>query len=139
MKKLIVSFLILAVSVLSTYHILTLWRGFHLYTAHPSREGLLRAIRFIPSHPNLFYRLGLSYQWNMEGPDLRESSHYLERAIERNPLEQSYWLSLAKVLNKGGGFKGLRPGHGEGCLRLSDKLYGKMDGGKPAHAAGGPG
>ena len=105
MKKLIVSFLILAVSILSAYHILTLWRGFHLYTAHPFREGLLHAIRFIPSNPNLYYKLALSYQWNLERPDLKESSSYLEKAIERNPLEQSYWLSLAKVLNRMGDLK----------------------------------
>ena len=102
MKKLIASFLILSVSILSAYSVLTLWKGVHLYLDNPSRERLLKALRFTPSNPNLFYRLALYYQWNMEAVDLKVSLHYLGKAIERNPLEQSYWLSLAKVLNKMG-------------------------------------
>jgi tetratricopeptide (TPR) repeat protein len=102
MKRLIASFLILSVSILSAYSILILWKGVHLYLANPSKERLLKAVRFTPSNPNLFYRLALHYQWNMEASDLKTSLHYLGMAIERNPLEQSYWLSLAKVLNRMG-------------------------------------
>jgi hypothetical protein len=33
---------------------------------------------------------------------LKESAHYFGKAIERNPLEQEYWLQLAKVLQRMG-------------------------------------
>ena len=105
MRKLIASFLILSVSILSAYSILILWKGVHLYLANPSKERLLKAARFTPSNPNLFYRLALHYQWNMEASDLKASLHFLWKAIERNPIEQSHWLSLAKVLNRMGDVK----------------------------------
>ncbi len=34
--------------------------------------------------------------------DLEESARYLRKAIERNPLEQEYWLQLAKILQRMG-------------------------------------
>ena len=58
---------------------------------------LLSAIRAIPSNPDPYYRLGLFYQWDMLNVDLRESLKYLKEAIQRNPLEQEYWLNVARI------------------------------------------
>jgi tetratricopeptide (TPR) repeat protein len=46
--------------------------------------------------------LGILYQWNLMTLDLKESAEYLQKAIERNPLEQEYWLNLAKIFQKMG-------------------------------------
>jgi hypothetical protein len=46
--------------------------------------------------------LGLFYQWDIRNIDLKESQNFLKKAIERNPLEQQYWLNLAKILNRMG-------------------------------------
>jgi hypothetical protein len=84
------------------YHILSIWKGIYLYQANLSRESLLKAIRLNPSNPDPFYRLGLFYQWDIRNIDLKESLKYLRKAIERNPLEQQYYLNLAKVLHRMG-------------------------------------
>ena len=102
MKRLVASFLVLSVSVLAGCLILSLWRGVRLYLTHPSKESFLKAIQFTPSNPNLFYRLGLYYQWNIENIDFDKTFQYLGKAIERNPLDQRYWLTLAKALNRAG-------------------------------------
>ena len=34
--------------------------------------------------------------------DLKESPNYFRKAIERNPLEQEYWLNLAKIFQRMG-------------------------------------
>jgi tetratricopeptide (TPR) repeat protein len=46
--------------------------------------------------------LGLFYQWDLRDMDLKESINYLLKAIEKNPVEQEYWLNLARVLNRMG-------------------------------------
>jgi hypothetical protein len=102
MKRLVACFLVLSVSILGGYLILTLWRGVSLYLGIPSEENLLRATRFTPLNPNPYYRLGLYYQLSIEGRDLNQSLHYLKEAIERDPFDQRYWLTLAKALSRMG-------------------------------------
>jgi hypothetical protein len=105
MKRLVASFLVLSLSILTGYLILILWRGTSLYLSSPLKENFLKAIPFTPSNPNLYYRLGLYYQWNIENVDLNQSVRYLGQAIERNPLDQRYWLTLAKTWNRAGEWK----------------------------------
>jgi hypothetical protein len=102
MKKLFFLLLIVSVSFLIGYHILSIWRGTHLNQANLSKESLLKAIRLNPSNPDPFYRLGIFYQWDFQNIDLKESLKYLREAIKRNPLEQQYYLDLAKVLHRMG-------------------------------------
>lgn len=94
--------LILTISLIAAYHILKIWSGFNPYQTNPSKENLLNAIPLSSSNPDPFYRLGLFYQWDIHNMDLKESLKYLRKAIERNPLEQQYWLNLAKVLHRMG-------------------------------------
>jgi tetratricopeptide (TPR) repeat protein len=102
MKRLFFPLLILIVSLVVGYHILSIWRGASLYQKDLSKENLLRSIQLTPSNPDPFYRLGLFYQWDIRHIDLKESLHYLRKAIERNPLEQEYWLNLAKIYQRMG-------------------------------------
>ena len=97
MKRLFFSIPILIISFILIYHILSFWKGISLYPTNLSRETLLSAIRAIPSNPDPYYRLGLFYQWDMRNVDLRESLKYLKEAIQRNPLEQEYWLNGARI------------------------------------------
>jgi hypothetical protein len=102
MKRLFFSFLVVLISVLIGYHILSIWRGISLYHTNLSKESLLKSIKLSPSNPDPFYRLGLFYQWDIRNIDLKESLKYLREAIERNPFEQQYYLNLAKVLQRMG-------------------------------------
>lgn len=102
MKRLFFSILILIVSSIFIYYILSFWRGISLYQTNLSRETLLNAIRAIPSNPDPYYRLGLFYQWDMLNVDLRESLNYLKEAIRRNPLEQEYWINVARIYARRG-------------------------------------
>jgi hypothetical protein len=102
MKRLFFPLLVVLISFLIGYHICSIWRSVNFYRANPSKEDLLKAIRLNPSNPDPFYRLGLFYQWDIRNIDLRESLKNLSKAIERNPLEQEYWLNLAKVLQRMG-------------------------------------
>jgi hypothetical protein len=102
MKRLFFSILVLIVFLVVGYHILSIWRGIHLYQSNLSRENLLEAIQLNPSNPDPFYRLGLFYEWDFPHIDLKESLNYLRKAIEQNPLEQEYWLTLARI------FQGMR-------------------------------
>ena len=97
MKRLFFSIPILIISFILIYHILSFWKGISLYPTNLSKETLLSAIRAIPSNPDPYYRLGLFYQWDMRNVDLRESLKYLKEAIQRNPLEQEYWLNGARI------------------------------------------
>jgi Tetratricopeptide repeat/Carbohydrate binding domain len=105
MKRLFFSILILIVSSIFIYYILSFWKGIYLYQTNLSRETLLSAIRALPSNPDPYYRLGLFYQWDMLNVDLRESLKYLKEAIRRNPLEQEYWLNLARIYQRSGNNK----------------------------------
>ena len=102
MKRLFFSLGGLLLAFLFGYQILTLWRGFYLYAAHPTKEALLHALRLSPSNPDPYYRLGLLYLWDLQSHDLAKSLDYLCQAIRRNPLEQEYWLNLAKALQRKG-------------------------------------
>ena len=102
MKRRLFPLLILVLSALAAYHILVLWKGISLYKTNVSKKSLLGAIRLNPSNPDPFYRLGLLYQWDIRNIDLKESLNYFRKAIERNPLEQQYYLNLAKVLQRMG-------------------------------------
>ncbi len=92
----------LFVSFVAAYHILSTWRGISSYQADLSKEGLLRAAQTLPSNSDPYYRLGLLYQWDIRHFDLKQSLAYLIQAIERNPLEQDYWLNLAKIFQRMG-------------------------------------
>jgi hypothetical protein len=100
MKKLFFPLFVILICVLIGYYIISIWRGIYLYQANLSKENLLKAIRLNPSNSDPFYRLGLFYQWDIRNIDLKESLNYLRKAIERNPLEQQYYLNLAKVFHR---------------------------------------
>src|SRR4030066_623035 len=102
MKRFFLSILVVIVSLVVGYHILSTWRGIQLYQTNLSKESLLKAIRLNPSNPDPFFRLGIFYQWDFRNIDLKESLKYLRKAIERNPLEQQYYLNLAKILYRMG-------------------------------------
>jgi len=102
MKRIFSSVLAVIVSLAAGYSVISIWRGISLYQISLSEENLLRATRLAPSNPDPYYRLGLFYQWELRHIDLKESAYYLRKAIERNPLEQEYWLSLAKVYQRMG-------------------------------------
>jgi len=102
MKRFFFSILVLIISLVVGYQILCIWRGISLYQINLSKESLLKATRAVPSNPDPFYRLGLFYQWDIRNIDLKESLNYFRKAIERNPLEQDYWLNLAKIFHRMG-------------------------------------
>jgi tetratricopeptide (TPR) repeat protein len=102
MKRLFFPILVLLISLLAGYQILCIWRGTSLYQINLSKESLLKAIQINPSNPDPFYRLGLFYQWDLRNIDLKQSLNYFKKAIERNPLEQGYWLNLAKIFHRMG-------------------------------------
>jgi tetratricopeptide (TPR) repeat protein len=97
MKKRILHLLVVAVSVAAGYQVIMAWRGISLCQEKPEQDILLKAIRLTPSNPVPFYRMGTLFQWDLRHIDLKEAAHYLESAIERNPVEQEYWLSLARI------------------------------------------
>ncbi len=98
MKRLLTSAPILLLSLAAGYVVLTTWRGIQAYLNHPTLETLERAIRATPSNPDPYYRLALHHGWDPQKTDLHRSLHYLRKAIERNPLEQQYWLQLSRLL-----------------------------------------
>ncbi|MDI6754459.1 MAG: carbohydrate binding domain-containing protein [Thermodesulfobacteriota bacterium] len=102
MKRFLWTSSILTIAVLTGFYILSTWRGFYPYRPTLSAEGFLRAIDIDPSNPDPFYRLGVFHQWEIHNIDLKKSLYYLKEAIKRNPLEQEYWLSLAKVFQRMG-------------------------------------
>ena len=102
MKRFFPLILVVIISLIAGYHILSIWRGIQLYQSNLSKENLLKAIRLNPSNPDPFYRLGIFYQWDFRNLDLKESLKYLVKAIERNPFEQQYFLNLAKILYRTG-------------------------------------
>lgn len=65
-----------------------------------TRENLLEAARIEPSNPDPFQKLGILHQYNLLQVDLKKSAQYFHEAIERNPLEQEYWLHLARIYQR---------------------------------------
>ena len=102
MKRFFTSTLILFLSLVAGYYTLSIWRGVSLLQTSLSRESFLKASQATPSNPNPFYRLGLFYHWDIRNIDLKKSLHYFRKVIERNPLEQGYWLNLARILQRMG-------------------------------------
>ena len=102
MKRIFFSVLAVIVSLAAGYSIISIWRGISLYQINLSQETLLRATRLASSNPDPYYRLGLFHQWELRHIDLKESAYYFRKAIERNPLEQDYWLNLAKIYQRMG-------------------------------------
>jgi hypothetical protein len=102
MKRIFFPVLAVVVSLAAGYTILGIWRGISFQSINLSEENLLRAAQLIPSNPDPYYRLGLFYQWDIHHIDLKESARYFRKAIEQNPLEQEYWLNLAKTLQRMG-------------------------------------
>jgi len=102
MKRIFFPVLAVVVSLAAGYTILGIWRGISFQPINLSKENLLRATQLTPSNPDPYYRLGLFYQWDIHHIDLKESARYFRKAIEQNPLEQEYWLNLAKTLQRMG-------------------------------------
>ncbi len=102
MKRIFLSALAVIVSLAAGYSVISTWRGISLYQISLSEENLLRATRLASSNPDPYYRLGLFYQWELHHIDLKKSAYYFRKAIERNPLEQEYWLNLAKIYQRMG-------------------------------------
>ena len=102
MKRIFFPVLAVVASLAAGYSIINIWRGISLYPISLSEKNLLRATRLAPSNPDPYYRLGLFYQWDIRHMDLRESAQYFRKAIKRNPLEQEYWLNLAKICQRTG-------------------------------------
>ncbi len=102
MKRIFFPLFAVVISLAAGYSIVCLWRGISFKPIHPSEENLLKAIRVGLPNPEPYYRLGLFYQWDIHHIDFRESARYFREAIERDPLEQEYWLQLAKILQRMG-------------------------------------
>ena len=102
MKKNALWFVVLFFTLVLGYTVVNQWRGMVFSQETLSKENLLRAVRSDPANPDPFYKLGVLQQWNFQQAELVESSQYLQKAIEKNPLEQEYWLNLAKVLQRMG-------------------------------------
>ena len=105
MRRFFFPILILCISFIAVYHILFIWRGISLYQIDLSKESLLKATQALPSNPDPFYKLGLFYQWDILNIDLKDSLNYIWKAIEQNPLEQEYWLNLARIYQRRGNNK----------------------------------
>jgi tetratricopeptide (TPR) repeat protein len=102
MKRIFFYLLVITLSLGVAYDILSEWRGVYLLQSQPSEKVFLRALRFTPLNPGSFYGLSLFHQWDLQHVDLKKSFDYLGKAIERNPLEQAYWITLAKVNQRSG-------------------------------------
>jgi tetratricopeptide (TPR) repeat protein len=97
-KRIFFYLLVLVVSIGIAYDLLSTWRGVSLLKPpFLSKEKFLNTVRLAPSNPDPFYGLSLFYQWDFQSMDLKKSLSYIHQAIERNPLEQTYWSNLAKI------------------------------------------
>ena len=98
MKRIFFYLLVFILCIGMGYDLLSTWRGVSLVRPpYPSEEIFLKALRFAPSNPDPFHGLSLLHQWDFRSTDLRKSLSYGHQAIERNPLEQTYWINLAKI------------------------------------------
>lgn len=102
MKRYCLGLLVIFFCLATGGQILSLWRGRILSQQGFSKETLLQAAQADPDNPDPFRKLGFLHQWNLLQVDLKESDQYFRKAIERNPLEQEYWLDLAKVFQRTG-------------------------------------
>jgi hypothetical protein len=97
MKRIFFYLLIVILSIGVAYDILSTWRGVYLLKLNPSEGLYSKALQLAPLNPDPFYALGLFYQWDIRNMDQKKSIYYLHQATDRNPLEQAYWINLAKV------------------------------------------
>ena len=102
MRRIFFYLLIIIISCGLAYDIFSQWRGVYLFQSQPSEKEFLKALRFAPLNPGPFYGLSLFHQWDIQHIDLKKSLDYMGQAIERNILEQSYWISLAKIYQRSG-------------------------------------
>jgi len=100
MKRLFCLLLIIIGSIFVGFHIIRLWRGMALSQKAYTRESLLEAASIEPSNPDPYQKLGVLHQYNLLQVDLNESVRYFQKAIDKNPLEQEYWLHLAKIYQR---------------------------------------
>lgn len=100
MRRVCLSVPILLLSLWIGYQIVSIWRSVSLYQADPSKGNLLEAAKLEPRNPEPFYRLGLFHFFDLLETDLDQALSFLAGAIRRNPLEQQYWLYLARVLQR---------------------------------------
>lgn len=116
--KRIIFLIIIILSLVMSYCILSIWRGVSLYSTHLSEENLLKAHRINPSNPDPFYRLALFYYWDIQSLDLKKSANYLMEALRRNPLEQEYWIHLTRIFQRMGERKA-----SEQCLETAIEVF----------------
>ncbi|MBP1717975.1 MAG: exported protein of unknown function [Deltaproteobacteria bacterium] len=82
--------------------IISLWQDSYPLGIDSIPEDFLKALRPHSINPDPFYRLGLFHQWDIRSMNLDQSVHFLSEAIQRNPLNQEYWLGLAAAFHRQG-------------------------------------
>jgi tetratricopeptide (TPR) repeat protein len=102
MKRYLLCSLAIFFSLLVGYHIVCVWRGVVLSQKNYTVKSLLLAAKLDSSNPDPLHKLGVLYQWNLLQLDLKKSARYFRKAIQRNPLEQEYWLNLGRILQRMG-------------------------------------
>ncbi len=102
MKRYLLWSLVIFFSLIIGYQIIGLWRGMAVSKRAYTREGLLEAGRIDSSNPVPFHKLAILHQWNLLQVDLDASVRNFSKAIDRNPLEQEYWLGLARTFQRMG-------------------------------------
>ena len=107
MKRSLLPALILLLCVSAGLKILSLWEGSYPLRTHLSPESILQAAKLAPLNPDPYYRLGMFHQLEIHHIHLEKSLEFFYQAVDRNPLEQEYWLGLAKVFHRMGEEKAL--------------------------------
>ena len=102
MKRQVGPLILLSGLFLVSLQIVSIWQDSYPLGVNSIPENFLKAIRPGTLNPDPFFRLGLFYQWDIRSLDLDRAVHFLCGAIQRNPLNQEYWLSLAGVLQRRG-------------------------------------
>ncbi len=79
--------------------LLTLQAGKHWLAEHWARssepQDWARAAELQPGNASYWYRLGQSWQLNLQKTDLSQAILYYHRATETNPRSAVYWMELA--------------------------------------------
>jgi hypothetical protein len=107
MRRILFPIAVIILALAAGHSVISIWRGVFLYRIDPSREELEKAIRLTPSNPDHYFRLALLHEWDIRSVDQERSLSFLKKAIACNPLEQQYWLNLARVLSRMGQKEGL--------------------------------
>jgi len=100
MKRYLILIGVIGIASLTGVHILNLWRGVSHSRRALDQDQLLQAAQIDLDNPDPFYRLSVLHEWDLRHVDLKKSNVYLQQAIEKNPLEQDYWLRLATIFQK---------------------------------------